>query len=214
MQPDLLSSGSISGGGKCEGQRMVLRSVFTIRLIEIWFSFLYKRAVEKFRYSRTLSYSSRDVDTLLSFQKTLLRFVAFSYNEVEIKFGLSLSSIILFYRLKNQPCPIAQHLINPICEGQETILPRRETRKQPEWAIRLGCCVRALEEQRDSIKPVVEWKAVDTYSAGNAFSPAGFIETLICNAQKAKCVSEKQSMHVYKNPPTISLYFVFFFFPT
>lgn len=106
---------------------------------------------------------------------------------------LSLSSVILFYRLTNRPCPIAQRPINPICEGQETILPRRETRKQAEWAIRLGCCVRALEEQRDSIKAVVA--AVDTYSAGNAFSPAGWMETLIRNAQKVRC--DKQSMQVY-----------------
>lgn len=177
----------------------VLRSVCTIRLIEIWFSFLYKRVVEKFRYSWTLSYSPRDVDWAFKrlYFKVCGIFLQWGWNKVWFEVllkSLSLSSIILFYRLKNQPCPIAQHLINPICEGQETILPRRETRKQPEWAIRLGCCVLALEEQRDSIKPVVA--AVDTYSAGNAFSPAGFIETLICNAQKAQCVWEKQSMQV------------------
>lgn len=102
---------------------------------------------------------------------------------------LSLCSVNIFYLLPNRPCPIARRPINPICEGQETILPRRETRKQPEWAIRLGCCVRALEEQRDSIKAVV-----DTYSAGNAFSPAGWIETLIRNTQKVRC--DEQSMQV------------------
>lgn len=128
---------------------------------------------------------------------------------------LSLSSVILFYWLTNRPFPIAQHPINPICEGQETILPRRETRKQAEWAIRLGCCVCALEEQRDSIKAVVA--AVDTYSAGNAFSPAGWIETLIRNAQKVRC--DKQSVQVYiKKKGKINFWLfafaVLFFVPT
>lgn len=51
----------------------------------------------------------------------------------------------------------------------------------------------ALEEQRDSIKAVVA--AVDTYSAGNAFSPAGWIETSMRNTQKVR--RDKQSMQVY-----------------
>lgn len=115
---------------------------------------------------------------------------------------LSLSSVILFYWLTNRPCPIAQRPINPICEGQETILPRRETRKQAEWAIRLGCCVRALEEQRDSIKAVVA--AVDTYSAGNAFSPAGWIET---NAQKVRWQTKHASVSKKKKNQFLTVCF-------